>query len=263
MSRNKTRSILSPFSQPSLSRSTTLADDDKSTTYYSLQNGTSSRNAVLRASHAVWIEIAPGKHVVHEVKTVEDEKLEYQPGRVPQAWFKRVQRILSTLILAGTFMAGVEAQILCLIFTALPTLEKTMAVCFAVSALFLTSLSALYCAVAYMWLRSEWNCKDEQPHYFDEWVSGSISTMITWCAVSLVIGVYCGFLAIVCFLYAVITHVVAMVCTCVFALSSVGPVLWGYYRYRGLSRSALQWVPTPDGPHLVRKAKLSDGSSPV
>ena len=87
-----------------------------------------------------------------------------------------------------TSMAGVEAQILGFLFTALPSLEKTMAVCFSVSALFLTSMSALYCAVSYIWLRAEWD--PDNLHHFEEWVTGSLSLLIKWCAISVVAGTF-------------------------------------------------------------------------
>lgn len=82
-------------------------------------------------------------------------------------------------------MAGVEAQILVLTFTAQPSLEQTLAICFAFAALFGTTLAALYAAVTFTWLRLEWA---QQATRFEEWVSSSVPTMISWTVTGLVIG---------------------------------------------------------------------------
>ncbi|KAI0697159.1 hypothetical protein BC835DRAFT_1339316 [Cytidiella melzeri] len=246
---------ITPFPYFSSSQSGTLSEDDASSTHFSLKSGKS--NAITH-SHDVWIEIAPGKHVVHKIQAV-DTNYELQEGRIPQEWYRRAQRTLSTLILVGTFMAGVEAQILCLIFTAQPTIEKTLAVCFGITALFLTSLSALYCAVTYIWLRAEWTpqvCK------FDEWVSSSVSAMIAWTGTCIVVGVYCGFLAIIAFLFAITDHTTATICAGIFVVASICPLIWGLYRWQGLYSHALAWKPNLEGPTVI-SAHKADGSEYV
>lgn len=82
-------------------------------------------------------------------------------------------------------MAGVEAQLLSLIFSAEDVVIRTVAIGFAVTALLSTAFVALYCAVTYIWLRQEWTHKS---HCFDEWVAGSLTMMMIWCGVFLVIG---------------------------------------------------------------------------
>ena len=82
-------------------------------------------------------------------------------------------------------MAGVEAQLLSLIFSAADVPTRTVAIGFAVLALLSTAFVALYCAVTYIWLRQEWKHKD---HCFNEWVAGSLTMMMIWCAVFLVVG---------------------------------------------------------------------------
>jgi hypothetical protein len=91
----------------------------------------------------------------------------------------------SDVLLAATRMAIVNSQVLSLTATSPPSFERTTATVFACVALFLNSLSALYCAVAYVWLRPDWVPK---AHKFDEWVSSSTSPMITWFATGLAVG---------------------------------------------------------------------------
>lgn len=82
-------------------------------------------------------------------------------------------------------MAGVEAQLLSLIFSAPDTMLRSSAIGFAVFALLSTAFVALYAAVTYMWLRQDWRHKS---HFFEEWVTGSLTMMTRWCGVFLVIG---------------------------------------------------------------------------
>ncbi|GJE92004.1 hypothetical protein PsYK624_081570 [Phanerochaete sordida] len=169
-------------------------------------------------------------------------------GYIPKPYFEYAQRTLSTLILAGTFMAGVEAQLLSLIFTAPDGPLRNVALGFSVGALLATAFVALYCAVTYIWLRQEWRHKT---HCFNEWVAGSLRMMLIWCSVSLVMGVYSGFFAVVFFLFAAAPLEIAVFSAVVFALCGVGPMSWGFYYWYGLYRGWLEWVPHEDGslPH--------------
>ena len=82
-------------------------------------------------------------------------------------------------------MACVSAQILGFGVASPSSPEHTMAICFAVVGVFFTTISAIYSAVTYAWLRPEWT-----PHAtkFDEWVSSSTSAMVVWSWAGLVIG---------------------------------------------------------------------------
>ena len=84
-------------------------------------------------------------------------------------------------------MAGVEAQLLSLIFSAADVPLRTVAIGFAVLALLSTAFVALYCAVTYIWLRQDWKRKR---YRFQDWVAGSLRMMILWCSVFLVVGTY-------------------------------------------------------------------------
>ncbi|KIP07328.1 hypothetical protein PHLGIDRAFT_424065 [Phlebiopsis gigantea 11061_1 CR5-6] len=147
-------------------------------------------------------------------------------GSIPKSYFEYAQRTLSTLVLAGTFMAGVEAQLLSLIFSTVDVPTRTVAIGFAVLALLSTSFVALYCAVTYIWLRQEWKHKDD---CFNEWVAGSLTMMMIWCAVFLVV-----------------------------VLRGVGPMSWGFYYWYGMYRGWLGWTPHEDGsfPHRRRAAEV-------
>lgn len=86
-----------------LSRSSTvtLSAATAHPTQYSLKSDKAYLTEELAHSHDVWIEIEPGKHVIHKVHTV-DTNSELREGHIPQAWFIHVQRTLLTLTLVGT-----------------------------------------------------------------------------------------------------------------------------------------------------------------
>lgn len=95
--------VLAPKT-PTLSRSSTLTPDGKSTTYYSLNARPSTSGAHPLSSHQVWIEVAPGHYVIHKVTTA-DANVELRSGRIPKEWHKRVERTLVMLITAATLYA--------------------------------------------------------------------------------------------------------------------------------------------------------------
>ncbi|KAI0085691.1 hypothetical protein BDY19DRAFT_996589 [Irpex rosettiformis] len=211
------------------------------------------------STHAseIWMQVEPGKYVSQKIQRLDPTNSDLHEGRVPRAWYDRAQRALKTVMLVGIVMACVSAQIMGFVMTTLPSLEHTMAICFAALALFFTTLSAMYSGITYIWLRLEWT-----PHAtkFDEWVSSSTSIMIVWSGTGLVIGVYSGFLATICFVFAVMHHTLATICTCIFVAASITPMIWGLYRWQGLYTHSLVWKPRPNGPTLVsaRKADQLD-----
>ena len=104
-------------------------------------------------------------------------------------WQARCTSFLTDTAASRSFrcisMAGVEAQLLSLIFSAADVPLRTAAIGFAILALLSTAFVALYCAVTHIWLSQEWRHK---AHCFHEWVAGSVPMMLVWCSVSLVIG---------------------------------------------------------------------------
>jgi hypothetical protein len=115
--------------------------------------------------------------IAHEkpiLRSIKPERLEHQ------------QRTLSTLVLAGTFMAGVEGQILSIILSLqTDTALRTGGLCFAILGEVTTSFAALYSAVTYIWLRGSWT---PGPKHFHEWVAGCVGMMVRWCSSFLVVG---------------------------------------------------------------------------
>lgn len=109
-------------------------------------------------------------------------------GHIPHEYFEESQRTLSTIIVAGTFMAGVEAQLVTLSLSSEGKHEanKTISICFGIIALFSTAFAALYSAATYIWLKQDW---EHGPKRFEEWVAASMRTMIRWCSTFLVAGV--------------------------------------------------------------------------
>ncbi|KAJ6503739.1 hypothetical protein C8R45DRAFT_1185631 [Mycena sanguinolenta] len=187
----------------------------------------------------------PPQHREHIVRTIPADRFEHQ------------QRTLSTLVLAGTFMAGVEGQILSIILT----LEdgsrlKTGGLCFAVLGVINTSFAALYSAVTYIWLKSSWT---PGPKQFHEWVAGCVGMMIRWCSSFLVIGTYAGFVALILFFFASASVGIAIFVIMVVFFSGLFPMIWGFYYWYGLDHGWLVW--TPEVRYPVRKSTLVHGHS--
>jgi len=171
--------------------------------------------------------------------------------------YEHQQRTLSTLVLAGTFMAGVEGQILSIILT----LEdgsrlKTGALCFAILGVVTTSFAALYSAVTYIWLRGSWT---PGPKQFHEWVAGCVGMMVRWCSSFLVVGTYSGFVSLILFFFKGAPLGVALFAITVVFLSGLFPMIWGFYYWLGLSRGWLVW--TPECRYPVRLASLPPGKA--
>lgn len=68
---------------------------------YCLKPDPSVNTAYHSSAHQVWIEIAPGRYVIHKVMTAEADA-EIKAGHIPKEWFKRVERTLSMLITTAT-----------------------------------------------------------------------------------------------------------------------------------------------------------------
>ncbi|KAF7343713.1 hypothetical protein MSAN_01951600 [Mycena sanguinolenta] len=155
----------------------------KSPTIQLVSSSPTQDNTAFPRSHGE--KPGPPKHHEHVVRTIRADRYEHQ------------QRTLSTLVLAGTFMAGVEGQILSIILSLEGESKlRTGGMCFAVLGVVNTSFAALYSAVTYIWLKSSWT---PGPKLFHEWVAGCVGMMIRWCSSFLVIGTYAGFIALIFF----------------------------------------------------------------
>ncbi|KAJ7362517.1 hypothetical protein DFH08DRAFT_841046 [Mycena albidolilacea] len=174
------------------------------------------------------------------LRSIKPERLEHQ------------QRTLSTLVLAGTFMAGVEGQILSIILSLqTDTALRTGGLCFAILGEVTTSFAALYSAVTYIWLRGSWT---PGPKHFHEWVAGCVGMMVRWCSSFLVVGTYSGFVALILFFFESSTLGVAIFATTIVFLAGLFPMVWGFYYWLGLNRGWLVW--TPECRYPVRKSTL-------
>ncbi|KAF7360705.1 hypothetical protein MVEN_00802400 [Mycena venus] len=171
--------------------------------------------------------------------------------------YEHQQRTLSTLVLAGTFMAGVEGQILSIILT----LEdgsrlKIGALCFAILGVVTTSFAALYSAVTYIWLRGSWT---PGPKQFHEWVAGCVGMMVRWCSSFLVVGTYAGFVSLILFFFKRSPIGVAVFAITIVFLAGLFPMIWGFYYWLGLSQGWLVW--TPECRYPVRTTSLPPGEN--
>ncbi|KAJ7692914.1 hypothetical protein B0H17DRAFT_1132885 [Mycena rosella] len=158
---------------------------------------------------------------------------------------------------AGTFMAGVEGQILSIVLS----LEdgsglKTGALCFAILGVVTTSFAALYSATTYIWLRGSWT---PGPKQFHEWVPGCVGMMVRWCSSFLVVETYSGFVALILFFFKSSPLGVAVFAITIVFLSGLFPMMWGFYYWLGLSQSWLVW--SPECRYPLRKASLPPGKS--
>ncbi|KAJ7457380.1 hypothetical protein FB451DRAFT_1372535 [Mycena latifolia] len=186
------------------------------------------------------------KPAEHVVRSILPERYEHQ------------QRTLSTLVLAGTFMAGVEGQILSIVLSLEDNESglKTGALCFAILGVVTTSFAALYSAVTYIWLRGSWS---PGPKQFHEWVAGCVGMMVRWCSSFLVVGTYSGFVALILFFFKNSPLGVAAFAIIIVFLSGLFPMMWGFYYWLGLSQGWLVW--TPECRYPLRKASLPPGKS--
>ncbi|KAJ7576363.1 hypothetical protein C8J56DRAFT_1171473 [Mycena floridula] len=181
------------------------------------------------------------------------EKPELATRSIPPERYEHQQRTLSTLVLAGTFMAGVEGQILSIILSLQGNGSRlrTGALCFAILGVVTTSFSALYAAATYIWLRNTWK---EGPKKFHEWVAACVGMLIRWCSSFLIAGTYSGFFALILYFFQSSTVAVAVFASVIVFLSGLFPMIWGLYYWIGLNQGWLVW--TPEFHYPVRTSTL-------
>ncbi|KAJ6540773.1 hypothetical protein B0H19DRAFT_1381703 [Mycena capillaripes] len=92
--------------------------------------------------------------------------------------YKHQQSTPTTLVQAGTFMAGVEGQILSLTLSLGRSKLRTVGMCFAVLGVINASFTALYSAVTHVLLKSSW--KSGSKKQFHAWVAERAERIILW-----------------------------------------------------------------------------------
>ncbi|KAJ6594497.1 hypothetical protein B0H19DRAFT_1366357, partial [Mycena capillaripes] len=199
-------------------------------------------DAALSKRHATESSWPISERTTTESRNNDDSRF----GHIPHEYFEESQRTLSTIIVAGTFMAGVEAQLVTLSLSSEGKHEayKTISICFGMIALFSTAFAALYSAATYIWLKQDW---ENGPKRFEEWVAASMRTMIRWCSTFLVAGIYAGFLGFIFFLFNSASLTVAVFGSVAFVLCGLCPMAWGLYYWLGLYQGWLEWYPSVDG----------------
>ncbi|KAF7343712.1 hypothetical protein MSAN_01951500 [Mycena sanguinolenta] len=164
-----------------------------------------------------------------------------EPYQIPAGRYERQQRTLAMLVQAGTFMAGVEGQILSLTLGLGHSKLRTVAMCFAVLGVINVSFTALYSAVTHVWLISPWG--EGRRKLFHEWVAGCAEMMIKWCSTFFVIGTCAGFIALILYFFASSSLGVGIFVVMIVFVMGVFPMVLGLWNWYGLECGWLAWNP--------------------